>query len=565
MAITAKLIISFPVTANDLRLCFRIGINPIFSRCGSFDNVITFQTEIKEENVKKENVHTSSPPIKIEKKEIYHLDSDVIMNSPKPLQAKLNVENDLNMHTDEHDSEHIEMNISMDEVESHKSVTHTPKKTPQKKSHTPKTPVRNNNGIIDEQLLISPDSSRPLIMTEPKSRAYNADEPNRVKLNGHGSKLNATILSNLADTPNVLETSAKSSVSSTGSASPSRLVHKTFIEDSPAVLGNQSSKSRRLVITDSPENSGSDEDSKNMNHSIKMDASILADSVLEESMVDENDVHSDVHNVVHSATKSFNRSGREEKRLEKSMHDLELDDDGLPKPDTNPGAKSFLHDNDDMLPDLDVPVKEQGPVIGDNHLPDLDSPVVARSANKSKSFKKYVIESSDENSDTENVDDRNVHDDNFGNGRVENVGSNSDDNDTDDVNQVDLNDDNDNDKQNIDSDEEMDHSGNDADSTGNRANDNEEDAGEEVEEGEEDYEEEESEEEDDGLPGKCDCSIYDSIKVFDTCIQLNSEIQNRVFQKLGDPSEKRRYHVYKSFHRTRIYFINKCIINSYNK
>ena len=502
-----------------LRLCFRIGINPVFSRCGSIDNVIKFQTEIKEENIKKENVHTSSPPIRIEKKEIYHLDSDVIMNSPKPLQTKLNVENDLNMHTDEynsHDSEHIEMNISMDEDESHKPITHTPKKTLQKTSHTPKTPVRNNSGIIDEQLLISPDSSRPLIMTEPKSRAYNADEPNRVKLNGDGSKLNATILSNLADTPNVLETSAKSSVSSIGSASPSRLVHKTFIEDSPAVLGNQSSKSRRLVITDSPENSGSDEDSKNMNHSIKMDASILADSVLEESMVDENnDVHNDVHNVVHSATKSFNRSGREEKRLEKSMHDLELDDDGLPKLDTNPGAKSFLHDNDDMLPDLDVPVKEQGPVIGDNHLADLDSPVVARSVNKSKSFKKHVIESSDENSDTENVDDRNVYGNNFGDGRVENIGSNSDDNDIDDGNQVDLEDDNDNDKQNIDSDEEMDHSGNDNDSSGKWANDNEEDAGEEVEEGEEDYEEEESgeesEEEDDGLPGKSDCSIYDSI------------------------------------------------------
>ena len=441
--------------------------------------IIYFQLEkqeVKEENIKKENNIPTTTPIKIEKKEKYHLDSDVVMNSPKTLQTKLNTENDLNMHVDEHysnDSEHMEMNISIDEANSHRPITHTPKQTPQKTSHTPRTPVRNDNGIIAEELLISPDSSRPLIMTEPKSRA---NQGNKVKQHDQASKLNATILSNLADTPNVLETSAKSSVSSTGSASP-RLVHKTFIEDSPAIMMNQSIKSKRLVISDLPENSGSDEESKNLNQSIKMEASMLADSLLEESMVDEK-------NEVHSATQSFNRSRRREnKKLEKSMHDLGLDDDALPDLDTNTGAKSFVHDDD---------------------LPDIDSPVVARSGNKSKSFKKHVIESSDENSDAENNDDRNLHDDN--NESVENVGDDADEEENESVDH-----DEDSDKQDNGSDEEMDHSGNDEDSTGNQFIDNEagadgmveeEDEGEEYGEEEELSEETDEEEEDDGVPGK---------------------------------------------------------------
>ena len=432
------------------------------------------------------------------------------MNSPKPLHTRLNTENDLNMSVDDHyehtqeDSEHIEMNISVDEVNSHKIFTPSVKKTP-KTSHTPKTPIRNNDRIIAEQLLISPDASKPLIMTEPKSKADDTDEGNKVSRHDHVSKLNATILSNLADTPNILETSAKSSVSSTGSASP-RLVHKTFIEDSPAIAMNQSSKSKRLVITDSPEKSGSDEDNKSWNQSIKIDASMLADSVLEESMVEENEVH--------NTTKSFNRSSRDKnKNLEKSLHDLELDDNNaLPDLDTNAGAKSFC--DNDMLPDLKNLDKPQRSVIGDDHLPDLDSPVVARSVNKSKSFKKHVIESSDENSDVENYDDRNLHvdDDEI----HEDKNFYSDENDEDDENQSDENVDHEDedrhdlsDKQNNGSDEEMDHSGNDDDDV-NGFIDKEAGADEVVEDEEEEYgeeeesdEEESGEEDDDGVPGKC--------------------------------------------------------------
>ena len=301
---------------------------------------------------------------KLENETNYLSDEDVLMNTPKLTKPAVNLGNELNMSMEESDHHPLrqfddnDMNMSLDEGNERKVTTPKVERTP-KQTNTHKTPVRNNDKIVTESLFISPDSSRPIIGTAPKSFLPNNTD--------FASRLNSTILSNLSDTPD-MDTRSKSSVSSSGSNSPGR-IYKTFIEDSLAERMNQSTKDKRLIIEDSPEKRPDfEDDDKDLDQSIKMNASLLADSILEESMVQENleqSMADENKENRHSVSKFLNRSKRHI---------------------ANSGER-------------DISSHIQG---GDDGLPDLDSPILARSGIKSKSFKQRVIESSDDNSDGDN-------------------------------------------------------------------------------------------------------------------------------------------------------------------
>lgn len=394
-------------------LCFISQICVIFNvfQTEKSDDVFPYldSGDIKKEDLKKEYDVPSSLIMKEDKHE---LGDDVVMNSPKPLQAKSDAGHDLNMSVDEHnqhnlkvsDTEH--MNMSVDEASMHKVLTPLSKKTP-KSVHTPQTPLQNSDRVIAEEMLISPDSSRPIITTEAKQSisGFSAVR-NLVSRQDHSSKLNSTILSNLIDTPDT-DTSTKSSVSSTGSNSPER-VPKMLTEDSPIARDNRSKLSKRLVIQDLPEKSESEEEDKSLNQSIKLDASVLVDSVLEESMEQDSEEKFSTTGKRYSISKSHRNTG-----LEKISNVNEHENDNsLPDINTDTEAKSELQDEDeDMLPVLDNPVQLKS-VEDSNLLPDLDSPVLPRSMNKAKPSKKYVMESSDENSDNEKLDEKTVNDTN---------------------------------------------------------------------------------------------------------------------------------------------------------
>ena len=351
------------------------------------------------------------------KKELELSDNDVQMNSPKPTKAALIVNNELNMSVDEHDQHNEilavnnELNMSVDEASLPKVTTPVVKKTP-KLPHTPSTPDRNNVRVITEELLISPDSSRPVITTEPKSSSSNLITKNLVLQPGFASRLNSTILSNLTDTPDS-NTSTKSSVSSSESHSPGRLC-QTFVQDSPAQRVNQSTSGKRLVVEDSPEKSPDDssDHDRSLDQSVRMDASLLVDSVLEESEMQDNTEDSDTGHSgekSHITSTSLNSSSKYNSKHGEIINNSSVkytnEFSGINSPvQAKPGieSKSFIENIDDSK------YKEMGAMgsnlLPEEELPDLDSPVQARSGIRSRSFKKHVIESSDEHSDDDNGD-----------------------------------------------------------------------------------------------------------------------------------------------------------------
>ena len=258
--------------------------------------------DVNQANIKTEQDVLKSLKIKSELKQDTYSD-DVMMNSPKPTKTALNVNNELNMSVEDHDqSEHDDLDMSVDETGVSKATTPLVKKTP-KKTHTPRTPNRGNVRTMTEELLISPDSSRPVISTEPKN---NVLPKNLVLQPGFASRLNSTILSNLTDTPDS-GSSPKSSISSSGSHSPDRL-GQTFIDDSPAIRVNPSTSSRRLVIEDSPEKSADESGAHGLDESVRLEASMLVDSVLEESVIQDNEENMPVHNEENSGSRSLNTS-----------------------------------------------------------------------------------------------------------------------------------------------------------------------------------------------------------------------------------------------------------------
>ena len=263
--------------------------------------------DVNQTNIKTEQDILKSLKIKSELKQDTYSD-DVTMNSPKPTKTALNVNNELNMSVD-HDqhaviqSEHNDLDMSVDETSITKATTPLVKKTP-KKTHTPRTPNRGDVRTMTEELLISPDSSRPVISTEPKSSKHNVLPKNLVLQPGFASRLNSTILSNLTDTPDS-GSSPKSSVSSSGSHSPGRL-GQTFIDDSPAIRVNPSTSSRRLVIEDSPEKSPDESGAHGLDESVRLEASMLVDSVLEESVIQDNEENMPADNEETRGSRSLN-------------------------------------------------------------------------------------------------------------------------------------------------------------------------------------------------------------------------------------------------------------------
>ena len=264
--------------------------------------------DVNQTNIKTEQDILKSLKIKSELKQDTYSD-DVMMNSPKPTKTALNINNELNMSVEDHDqhavvqSEHNDLDMSVDETGVSKATTPLVKKTP-KKTNTPRTPNRGNVRTMTEELLISPDSSRPVISTEPKSSKHNVLSKNLVSQPGFASRLNLTILSNLTDTPDS-GSSPKSSVSSSGSHSPGRL-GQTFIDDSPAVRVNPSTSSRKLVIEDSPEKSPDESGAYGLDESVRLEASMLVDSVLEESVIQDNEENMPAHNEENSGSQSLN-------------------------------------------------------------------------------------------------------------------------------------------------------------------------------------------------------------------------------------------------------------------
>lgn len=217
---------------------------------------------------------------------------------------------------------------------------------------TPKS-AKKEIGIIREEIMISPDASRPLLQTRP-SAVSNLSMVSLPNASSFQPKFNSTIFGSF-DKPDIVENvtgnSRNSSVSSPGQ------LYQRSVQYSPSVQPFQA------LVVDSPDNSNASSE-RHKQLSDKLSSSEETDAVLLDSDIDDSVIIDD--SVVLS-------EGEEKENIEPSsisVHDIR----GILE-------KSLCSNIAELNDSFN------------------DSPIVTKSRRKSTAFRRRVIESSDEDDD----------------------------------------------------------------------------------------------------------------------------------------------------------------------